>query len=73
MTDSSSLCASPADDAASALILGATLDSLVTQIAILDAQGVIIAVNAAWGRFAQSNGFDSHNAGVGLNYLDVCA
>ncbi len=77
MIDSSSLWtsppASPADDAANALILGATLDSLITQIAILDAQGVIIAVNAAWRRFAQSNGFDSHDAGVGFNYLNVCA
>lgn len=49
------------------------LDALPAQIAVLDADGRIIAVNAAWRRFADENGGDSAvREGVGLNYLRVC-
>ncbi|RKH32027.1 PAS domain S-box protein [Corallococcus praedator] len=53
--------------------LRATLDSLSTHIAILDGRGTILAVNAAWKRFARENGCeeDSANCGVGANYLGV--
>jgi hypothetical protein len=37
----------------------ATLDSLLAHIAILDEYGTIIALNAAWRRFAESEGGDS--------------
>jgi PAS domain S-box-containing protein len=48
----------------------ATLDSLAAHIAILDEHGTIIAVNAAWRRFAESEG----GAGdyIGSNYIAVC-
>src|SRR6185295_7724295 len=51
----------------------AVLDSLSTHMAVLDKDGTIIAVNAAWRRFAETNG-DSKLAlaGVGANYLAVC-
>jgi PAS domain-containing protein len=48
----------------------ATLDSLLAHIAILDEHGTIIAVNAAWRRFADSEGGDSDC--IGSNYMSVC-
>ncbi|RKH89391.1 PAS domain S-box protein [Corallococcus sp. AB045] len=53
--------------------LRSTLDSLSTHIAILDGRGAIIAVNAAWKRFARENGCadDDGRCGVGANYLKV--
>ena len=49
------------------------LDSLAEHIAVLDAQGVIIAVNRAWRRFAEENGATPiASNSVGLNYLGVC-
>jgi PAS domain S-box-containing protein len=47
-----------------------TLDSLSSHVAILDEHGSIIAVNAAWRRFAQSEGGDSDC--IGRNYIAVC-
>lgn len=47
------------------------LNSLAAHIAVLDRQGTIIAVNAAWERFARENGMQ-HAVGTGTNYLDVC-
>ncbi len=54
----------------------AILDSVNAQIAVLDAQGTIIAVNQPWLRFAEENAgrIDgiAERIGVGVNYLDVC-
>ncbi|MFN8486006.1 MAG: PAS domain S-box protein [Caldilineaceae bacterium] len=51
----------------------AILDSLTSHIAVLDQQGVIVAVNQAWMQFAQKNGgAAASNVGVGANYLAVC-
>jgi len=54
----------------------AALDSLPQSIAILDGNGVIVAVNAAWERFAVDNGVEpGHPApgtGVGSDYLALC-
>ena len=47
------------------------LDSLTAHIAVVDAQGAIILVNAAWRRFAEQNGGDAA-CRIGANYLDVC-
>ncbi|MFO1431875.1 MAG: ATP-binding protein [Candidatus Competibacteraceae bacterium] len=49
------------------------LNSLSAHIAVLNRQGVIIAVNDAWCHFAREN--EAPPAvidGVGLNYLDAC-
>nr|MBP6740746.1 PAS domain-containing sensor histidine kinase [Leptospiraceae bacterium] len=48
-------------------------DSLSEHIAILDENGFIISVNAAWRRFAEENGAN-HNSHwyIGSNYLDIC-
>ncbi|MDQ3215678.1 MAG: hypothetical protein M3P99_06310, partial [Pseudomonadota bacterium] len=53
-------------------LLGSVLDSLSSHIAVLDEDGVILGVNAAWHRFAVQNGFDAEAHGVGSNYLDAC-
>jgi len=48
-------------------------DSLIQNIAVLDAQGVIIAVNGAWQRFAEQNGAPELAVNSrGLNYLTAC-
>jgi PAS domain S-box-containing protein len=52
--------------------LQSTLDALSSNIAILDEKGEIVAVNAAWNRFAAANGGDPDACGVGSNYLEVC-
>ncbi|MDP1772909.1 MAG: PAS domain S-box protein [Methylobacter sp.] len=49
------------------------LDSLTSHIAVLDAQGVIVAVNNAWRQFAKENGLsESGQDMLGVNYLDAC-
>ncbi|PKO33697.1 MAG: hypothetical protein CVU34_12155 [Betaproteobacteria bacterium HGW-Betaproteobacteria-7] len=48
-------------------------DSRTEQVAVLDQDGVIIAVNEAWQRFAAENDApDAAVMAVGLSYLDVC-
>ena len=49
------------------------LDSLVTHIALLDADGTIVSVNRAWRQFSLDNGATPAQASsVGVNYLAVC-
>ncbi len=48
------------------------IDALPHQVAVVDAQGIIVLVNEAWRRFAESNGGPADRCGVGINYLDVC-
>jgi PAS domain S-box-containing protein len=50
----------------------AIFGSLHAQVATLDRDGVVIAVNEAWTRFAEQNGGDSSRVAVGVNYLEVC-
>lgn len=50
----------------------AALDGLSAHIAVLDGEGSILAVNAAWRRFAESNPPASSVIGEGVNYLRVC-
>jgi two-component system CheB/CheR fusion protein len=50
----------------------ATLNSLPANIAVLDARGTIVAVNAAWKRFGAENGSIEKRHGVGRNYLSLC-
>ena len=44
-------------------------DSLISNIAILDAEGTILEVNAAWQEFARTNGLEDPIFGVGSNYF----
>jgi PAS domain S-box-containing protein len=50
------------------------LDALTAHIAVLDAQGTIVAVNRAWRKFAQDNGAPRPDISyLGANYLNTCA
>lgn len=53
--------------------LGSLLDTLDDQIAVLDAAGRIIYVNAAWVRFGQANGMAEGHDWIGDSYLQVCS
>ncbi|MDH3602623.1 MAG: ATP-binding protein, partial [Candidatus Tectomicrobia bacterium] len=53
--------------------LQSTLDAMPAHVAILDETGIILAVNAAWHRFADSNGYADPSHGVGTNYLTICS
>ena len=48
------------------------MDALPSNVALLDANGTIVATNSAWDNYASSLGADSARAGVGTNYLAVC-
>ena len=48
------------------------LDSLDEHVAVLNAQGEIVAVNEAWKRFARANGGAAKGSAPGTNYLEVC-
>jgi len=54
----------------------AVLDSMPFQIAVLDHDGIIIAVNEAWQQFALENsnvpGQVARNTQIGTSYLDIC-
>ena len=49
-----------------------TFDTLSGPIAVLDQTGVVLAVNDAWRRFAESDGSLGERCTVGMNYLAVC-
>ena len=53
-------------------LLRSTLDSLSAHVAVLDASGMIVAVNNAWRAFARQSGYVGDDCGVGSNYLSVC-
>lgn len=57
---------------ASQTFLQSALDSLSAHIAILDDDGVIIAVNRAWQEFASENTDGHPLETVGINYLKIC-
>ena len=48
------------------------LNSTTFQIAVLDQDGSILAVNHAWKEFAIQNNGKPSRTGVGMNYLEVC-
>lgn len=50
----------------------ATIDALNSPLCVLDANGVIIAVNRAWREFAVGNGGDPSLMSEGANYLAIC-
>ncbi|PKN35973.1 MAG: hypothetical protein CVU61_00280 [Deltaproteobacteria bacterium HGW-Deltaproteobacteria-19] len=48
------------------------INSLTANMAVIDRQGIIIAVNEAWKVFARENDAPDQNAYVGASYLNVC-
>ncbi|NBC17098.1 MAG: PAS domain S-box protein [Bacteroidetes bacterium] len=58
---------------ASEALKQAVLSSMLAEIAVLDDDGTIVAVNRRWEEFAiQGGDHDLRHTGVGVNYLDVC-
>lgn len=53
-------------------LLQRALDALADHLALLDSEGTIVAVNSAWRCFADSEGLNMPQHGVGANYLRVC-
>lgn len=53
-------------------LLQAALDSLDSQIALIDCTGVIHYVNRSWCDFGKENGIPSGYRWIGTNYLAVC-
>lgn len=53
--------------------LQAIMDALPEHVAVLEHDGTIALVNAAWNRFARANGDpELRHSGVGSNYLQAC-
>ena len=50
----------------------AILNALPARVALVDSQGVIVAVNESWRRFAAANVPTAPEFGVGQNYLGIC-
>ena len=50
----------------------AVLDSIDSQIAIINRAGVIVYLNRAWRDFARDNGMPADHSGLNTNYLHVC-
>ncbi|TYL40114.1 two-component sensor histidine kinase [Natronococcus pandeyae] len=48
------------------------LDNLSPSIAVLDAEGTILATNEAWKEFAHKNDLQPPADSVGINYVSVC-
>ena len=48
------------------------LDAIGADVCVVDAQGVIVAVNRAWREFGVAQGGLPERAGIGCNYLAVC-
>jgi signal transduction histidine kinase len=55
----------------------AILDSVPSQIAVLDPTGTIVAVNQTWREYARANsalpGALDHSGQIGINYLNSCS
>ena len=55
-----------------AYINQSVIDSLLDQIAVIDQDGLIVAVNKSWIDFSHENDGNLITSGIGSNYLDVC-
>ncbi len=53
-------------------LLQSAIDALSAHVAITDAEGIILAVNAAWRRFADENGLAMPRHALGASYVAEC-
>lgn len=73
LADEKRLAEAEAEASRSWSLIRAVLNSLTANIAVLDREGNIIAVNEPWHKFAMANGSSSlGRTGLGANYLEVC-
>ncbi len=54
------------------VLIQSILDSLSAHVAVLDEEARIILVNNAWRLFAETNGMNTPQWGLGVNYLEIC-
>lgn len=52
--------------------LQTVIDALTANIAVLNVEGIIVAVNRAWVKFSEENGGSLPRHGVGQNYFEPC-
>jgi diguanylate cyclase (GGDEF)-like protein/PAS domain S-box-containing protein len=50
----------------------AIFNALPARIVLLDAQGTVVSVNAAWRRYADEHSMRDPGYSIGLNYLTIC-
>ncbi len=55
-----------------AILQNAVIDALLANVAIIDGQGQIIAVNAPWQEFISTFAFPTATCAVGDNYIESC-
>jgi len=53
-------------------LLQSTIDAMNTRIGLLDENGNIVAMNASWRRFAETNQCPAAGSVLGRNYLELC-
>ncbi|MEM1185945.1 MAG: HAMP domain-containing sensor histidine kinase [Planctomycetota bacterium] len=53
-------------------LLPEALNAIHAHVALVNDCGVIVAVNAAWDRFAADNAYAAAGSGLGTNYIEVC-
>ncbi|MFC7074920.1 PAS domain-containing sensor histidine kinase [Haloarcula halophila] len=53
-------------------LAAAVFDEIPDQLAVLDADGTILATNRSWREFGLDNGLEVGGDMVGVDYLDVC-
>ncbi|WP_242344513.1 GAF domain-containing sensor histidine kinase [Anaeromyxobacter terrae] len=71
--DAEEMRASEVGALASRDLLQSTIDALSAHVAITDAGGTLLAVNAAWRRFAEENGLAMPRHALGASYSAECA
>jgi PAS domain S-box-containing protein len=53
-------------------VIGDSTTTIDIEVAVLDASGLIVAINGPWSDFCEANGGNPALTGVGVNYLEVC-
>jgi PAS domain S-box-containing protein len=53
-------------------VIGEPSNTIGIEVAVLDASGVIVAINGPWSDFCEANDGIPALTGIGVNYLDIC-
>ncbi|MEM7755259.1 MAG: HAMP domain-containing sensor histidine kinase [Planctomycetota bacterium] len=53
-------------------VIPLAIDALHSHVALVNTDGVVTAINKAWRRFAEANGYADASLGVGENYIELC-
>jgi PAS domain S-box-containing protein len=61
-----------ADMSTDQAVFQGSLDAIPANVALLDKDGKIIAINKSWRAFGEANGYPDNSIGLGVNYFSVC-